>query len=482
MRFSYLSCLLLFILPILIFFVTRGVVVHDEGYILHSSERLLQNELPYRDYHFPYTPLSIFITGFSFFLFGPSILSSRILVLFVYLLSSWLIYRLVFSSTKNKLYSTLSLLLFVAWGPTHLNFSWPSVFAICTSLLTVFLLFKFTENRHERYLFFSGLCSFAAILSQQNFGLALCIPIITFFAIRHARNFKLALTFAYGLIWGFIIFAIYLLYTGSFGQFFSDIYLFATPGPTINASLDTFFMYPGNFLKMLLRAAFYLSPLIISLTSLFILFFRRRFHLLYLPLFIVSLYFIEVRFTDYIHLIPILSLIGIPISLFLRYNISSTARASILLFSVVMISLGFQTGLFKGYYFSDIPLSKHSAFYANPKVNVFINEEIGIEFAELTKITSAYTSPGEYIFVYSRNPMLYFLTDRKEPTKYDYIMPGILQDTYFKDVIGNLVAKKVRILILDHNIIQSLPIKIFIKKNYRFIKATQDFDIFILNP
>lgn len=147
MRFSYLSFLLLLILPILLYFVTHGAVISDEGNILHSAQMILDGKLPYRDFHFATTPFSLFLTAISFLLLKSSILSSRLLVLAVYLISSLLIFKTVFIATKNNFYAIISLLIFVSWAPSHVNFSYPSVYAVSFAILCCYLLMKFIQER-----------------------------------------------------------------------------------------------------------------------------------------------------------------------------------------------------------------------------------------------------------------------------------------------------------------------------------------------
>lgn len=483
MRFSYLSILLLILLPILLFFLTRGVVTHDEGYILHSSERMLYGQFPFRDFHFVYTPLSIMATSISFSILGPSILSSRILILVIYMLSSFLLFKTILIATKNKLYATIAVLLFAAWGPTHVNFSWPVVFAIFTAFMANYFLMKFMQLRHERYLFFAGFSCFLVFLAKQNFGAAIILPIIVFFLVKHARSWRYLFSFIYGYVWAFIFFMVYLLATQSVPQFINDFYIFTIKRVVINEGLSTNFIYQDTFLKMLFRTALYISPVVLSFSSFILLYIRRRFHLLYLPVFVAIFYLVGIRpTTDYIHLTPLLSLIGIPIALYLRYNISSTVRMALLFFSIFMIFLGFQTAIFKGYYRWDSPLITNNLFFKNPKVNIFLNEKFNFEFTELIQIANTYTKSADYIYVNSYNPMLYFVMNRKEPTKHNFLAAGVVPDEYYREVLGNLVAKKIKVLILDYKSLDSLPIKSFIKKHYYYLKTVQDFDVYILNP
>lgn len=483
MRLSYLSILLLLILPILLFFVLRGVVIHDEGYILNSSERLLHGQLPYRDFHFVYTPLSLYATSLIFAILTPSILSSRLLILILCLLSSYFIYKIIFVSTRNRFYATLSLLLFVAWGPTHINFSWPVVYAIFTGLLTCYFLMKFIQTRNSIFLFSAGIGSFLVFLAKQNFGIAVLLPVIVFFSIKHARQLRYISSFLYGYIWSFIFFVSYLLYNSSFRQFVDDLYLFTIKRIVINSGLTTAFIYHDAPFSMLLRTAFYVLPAILALACIVLLFIRRRFHLLFLPVFVLAFYIVGIRpTTDYIHLVSLLSLIGIPLSLYIRYNTSSTLRILLICLALFMIWLGFETALFKGYYRWDSPLITHNKFFQNKKVDIFLNDKSTFIFGELIGIANKYTKPGDYIFVNSYNPMLYFVMDRNEPTKHNFLSSEFIPETYYNEARGNLIAKKVKILILTHNSLQNTPLKPFINRNYRFLKVVGDFDIFVLNP
>lgn len=483
MKLSNLFILFLILLPIFTFFSTRGMVTHDEGYILNSAQKILEGQLPYRDFHFVYTPLSIFATAFSFLIFSPSILASRILMIIINLLTSLLIYKTVMLATKNKLYATLAVLIFAAWGPSHINFSWPVMYAIFTLFLCIYLLLKFNGTRNNLYLFGAGMSVFLVFLAKQNFGMAIPISVIIFFAIKHARSAKYILPFTYGYIWGIIIFGLYLLSTKSFAPFLNDFNDFTIKRILINDRLSTSFIYPDSPVLMILRTFVYLLPAILSLTAFILLFIRRRFHLLFIPVSIFIFYIVGIRTTtDYVHLAPLLSLTGIPIALYLRYNISSTARIILLFLSVGIIFTGFHTALFKGYYRWDSPLIKHSIFSNNPKVNIFLNSKSSQEFSDLEKIANTYTREGDYIFVNSYNPMIYFITGRRESTKNNFLTTEINQNKYYEEVLGNLIAKEIKIILLDHKSLESSPIKKYIKDNYRFNKRIEEFDIYVRNP
>ncbi len=483
MRLNTLTILYILLLPILIFFFTRGVITHDEGYILNSSWKMLSGIMPYRDFHFVYTPGSLFLTTLSFALFGVSILSSRILMLFIAVASIALIYGIIVKATNNRLYAVIAILIFVAWGPTHINFSWPVMYAIFTGLLTSYLLMKFLETRQARFLYFSGISAFLVFVAKQNFGVVFIAPVFIFFLTKSSRQVKYLLNFLTGYIWGIIGFLLYLLNASSFGPFFSDLYFFTIKRILINDALTTHFIYKDHFIPMIFRTGFYLLIPFVCIATLILLYTRRRFHLLFLPTFVLLFYIVGIRpTTDYIHLVPLLSLIGIPIVLYLRFNIYTMLRYLILVFSLILIVVGFHTALYKGYYRWDTPLITHNYFLNNDRIHIFTNEKFYYEFNDMIATTSRYTKDEDYIFVNSYNPLLYFITNRREPVKNNYLTTEINPKEYYEEMVGNLVAKKIKLVILDHKSIQNLPVKKFINDNYYFLKTIQDFDIYILKP
>src|SRR3989344_756811 len=161
--------IILFSLLVLIFFFNRGFAYYDEGFILHAAQRILQREIPYKDFDLIYTPGTIFLTAAAFKIFGESILTGRILALLLGLLTSCLVYQVCFRATKNNLGSFLAVLLYLAWGPAHINFPWPSMFAL-TAGLTVL---SFLPNY-----FMVGIMTAVVFLMKQNFGIAVFLTML----------------------------------------------------------------------------------------------------------------------------------------------------------------------------------------------------------------------------------------------------------------------------------------------------------------
>src|SRR3990167_9683324 len=121
MKYVLITCLYFVLLFFLLsFFGLHGLVYSDEGYIVNTASRILSQELLYRDIHFVYTPLSAWITCIAF-LFDQSILSERIITICVAFLSIIFLYIFLVRFTKSMLLTQLLVLLFLSWGPIHIN-------------------------------------------------------------------------------------------------------------------------------------------------------------------------------------------------------------------------------------------------------------------------------------------------------------------------------------------------------------------------
>jgi hypothetical protein len=483
MKLSYLKILLIILLPILVFLHLRGVIFYDEGYILNSSEKILNGLLPFRDFDFAFTPLSIFLTAISFAILSPSILSERILMLIVSLISCIFIFKTVYLATKNRFYGTLSTLIFVSWGSAHINFAWPVMFAIPFGILVCFCFLKFWETNLSRYLFLAGVFAFLVFLCKQNFGVAILFPFLAFLIFSNFwKKINLISVFLYGYIWSFIAFTLFLLQTGSIKGFVNNFYVYTIQRILINGSLNTGFIDKSSFILSLLKLLLYLLPFILSLISIFILNRRNKYIYVFLPIFVIAFYLLGIRpTTDYDHLVPLIAMFGIPIALILRFSVNYNFKTLMSLFSIILIIAGFQTALFKGYYKWESPLSKNNNFIKNPKVNIFVDDKYEYEINSLSEVVDNNSPKNGYIFVNPYSPMIYFVTNRKEAVKSNILLKEVDETRYYQKAMGELIAKKIPLVILGT---EKTPdfFKTFIAKNYHLLKTVESYKIFKLNP
>lgn len=144
-------------------FVSRGWFPSDEGLLAHSAERVLQGELPHRDFDDPYTGGQAILHAAAFATFGVSIVSLRwCLFLFaqLYIASLYLLTRrclpIMPAATVTILAVVWSLPIYFSAMP-----SWYVLFLECAATVCVI---RFSDTGNRRWLVATGLLCGLAFL------------------------------------------------------------------------------------------------------------------------------------------------------------------------------------------------------------------------------------------------------------------------------------------------------------------------------
>lgn len=459
MKPSFTKLLLLFLLPILIYFHLHGLANNDEGYILNSAQKVIDGQAVYRDFHFRYTPLSIFFTSSALVLLGNSILSSRILMILIDLFSIFLIIQICKSITRKNIYAFFASLVYVIWGPAHINFAAPVMFAIPLTLLSIYLVKLFEKSQNPRLPFLIGLNVFAVFLADQKFGI-LFLPILFYFLVTKKRISQI-FNFIYGTLWGIIFFSLYLLSTSSFESFINDFY---------NFSLKNLFIG-----RLGLSSFFYIILPASSIALIILLIYRKKYGLIFIPL-LTLLYSIAglSSQSDYSNLVPLISLTGTIIVIFINKLPLLYIKVIGYFILVMLLISGFQTALFEG--------GSNASFYSNnfvsDKISVFTNDKFADDYKTLKNYVNLYTKKDDYIYVDSYSPIIYYVLERKQPTKNDFpVYPN--SSSYQKEVVYSLVGKEVKAVLLSDSK-SSTQTETYVHSKYRFIKRIGDYFLFVL--
>lgn len=466
MRPTYFRILVLIILPILFYFHFRGLAFGEEGYLLNSASKLLNGSVPYRDFYFTYNPLGIFVTSFAFLLFGESVFAARILTFTLSIFSIWIIFNTVKKVTKRLMYSLLSVLVFIAWGPTHVNFTSPIAIALPIVLLIIYLILLSESKRNRLTHFLIGILSFIAFLAFQNF-IVILLPVIIHFLISESNKNNL-LKIIYGFVWGIIAFIIYLLFTNSFASYLNNLGTFSI----VPFQIDSFTFSSSGIFDIFI----FLTLPISSLLTLTILIYRRKYNLVYIPLVILSCFLALLSSSNKEGLYPVLSLAGVTIVIFINKLPTLTIKLFSYIAIYLLIATGFYTALVGSYYNSNIPLVEQNS-YVGGKISLFVDRSFMLQHQELKDLIAHETKPDDYIYINSFSPLTYFIYDRKNPVPFDHFES--MNDAYYEDlVIHSLVGKDVGFVILD----ESWPkdeIEKFVTKKYKIKRKIGQYSVYL---
>jgi 4-amino-4-deoxy-L-arabinose transferase-like glycosyltransferase len=151
-------------------FYRRGLGLAVIGYSIAPTERLLQGEVPYRDFLFNYTPGILWLNALLMKMLGVSLLAVRIGLLVVKLLTLVLIYHLARRLTSARV-ALLPVALTLAWlGYEHIFNPYPDVYFMPLALLGLLCALHYDQSERTGWLLMGGLASGAVFLFKHNVG------------------------------------------------------------------------------------------------------------------------------------------------------------------------------------------------------------------------------------------------------------------------------------------------------------------------
>ncbi len=469
----------LFLILILVWFHLRGIIYYDEGYILHAAMQTANGLVPYRDFDMVYTPLSFVTVALFFKIFGQSVLVGRVVALFISLFSLFAIFQI--TKLLNASFSALvfASLLFVLWGPVHINFPWPTMFALCLTLYDLlFILNGLLKNR--KYFFIAGIFSMLIFLAKQNFGVViplLSVVSIIYFSKKYSFiNLKL---YAIGFLLALLLFILYLSLTNSFFSFIQSFNVNTIQKIIFEKTLDTPFLYQGTLFSKIGKLFFYTSPLLISLITIFVVHKIKKVYLI-IPLYVIAFYLIGIRpTTDLDHFVALLAFAGLNSIILIEYIKKSFHKIILYIALFIFIITGLYTAVFGGYYKWETPIRYDNTYDSYNRVKVFLTPSSLNLSNALSSYIDVKTNPGDKIYLNYYSPMVYFLSDRDNATKYDYLNIPL---SYQKEVIKDLQNKKVKLVILNEvNLHEKTAINKYIQSHYHFDKKFGDFLGYYIN-
>lgn len=410
---------------------THGFVPHDEGWFLQAALRMLHGNLAYRDFQYLYNPGSLYINILAFRLFGISILASRLLALVNSLLSVCLLIAIGKKLKLGSLIISLLIISYASWGPGHINFVWPVMFCLTGALASIYIFLKILEHNRPNYYYYLGLVAAIVFILKQNFGVAIIIAdALSIFFINLRQSGRPFIYFVTGALSVIFLQVIYFLSTNTLGWYIGEIYYLNVvkiyQEGALSSSLP--WQYPGNIIFQLGKLVLYLLPAIVGLSALLKTAADGK-KLFFFPLFLLTFYFLSIRpTTDYIHLAPLLALMAVIIAVL----ISSWKTLELRLFTILLLFAlalaGIYSSLFKNYYRWDTPLIYQTTFSANHRTLIWMDEPTAKAIDQMTDYFAQNAKDQEELFIYNFAPIYYVILDKKNPTRYDYVHPGVFGD------------------------------------------------------
>lgn len=143
--------------------IGSGWVPADDGTLSQSALRVMQGQLPHRDFGEIYTGGLSFIHALAFQAFGVNLMSLRLSVFLFFL--AWLpaVYYIALRFTSAIAAGTITLLA-VAWSYPNYPAAMPSWYNLFFATFGAAALLRYLEVRTRRWLFIAGVCGGVSIL------------------------------------------------------------------------------------------------------------------------------------------------------------------------------------------------------------------------------------------------------------------------------------------------------------------------------
>ena len=466
-----------------LFFVNKGIDLFDEGYFVHSAERVFQGEQPYKDFALQYAPAYFYFLAFLYKIFGPSILVGRFLSLFtcllIILVTFAILNKLKINSYKIILLSFLSLISFGYPLINIPNIAWMNVLA--TTVFMLVYVYWISSNNVEQYIFLilMGLLLVLSLSLKQNFGIALIIlsvPLIILGKKASLTQIAKNLIIMFG-IWFLLTFAwIYFFFLRDNFQF-----LIQFVGYSRRFALQTAFSYPPLTYIFQPLGIFKLLPYYLPVLLFFVAFvslFKRNKNIKIVALsfivvgeFAVSIY----PQSDLLHIYPFFGLILVLLLVSLYKSRLSFLSTGII---IVTILTGFYLTLFREYYRYNPPYRFQNTPLNLPRAKgILIQKTTAENLISLSDFINKRTSKNDYIFSYPYYPMIYFILERRNPSK-DLIYEIRLWHQYDDKIILNEIKqKKVKYIVTSYGYVFDSDISRFITKQKEVFK-NESFKVF----
>lgn len=465
----FLLSVLICCIPIFLTF-NRGINYFDEGYILEGARRILSGEVPYRDFHFVYTPVTIYYLSFFFRIFGQSLIVERIAASFLSMVGITFLGLSVRKMTNNTFLAFLSMALYAVWGPSHINFVWPVMCVLPLVFIYFYLLFS-------SHLLLSGVVMGILLLTKQNFGGALLISFMCYLVFTRYSK-KQLLRISLGFLSVIAIFILHLLITQSFIPFLLDINTYTIQEILVRKSFSS--PFPTQSIG---KSILYVFPAILSLIICIGLLVKKVSRsLLIIPFTTLALYLFGIFPTpDWTHLTPLLSIMGLLFVLLPRIFGERYKILSLILL-LGMMGAGIYSLYTRNYYRWEAPLIRQTnCFSSGPMKNICVDDKNYAVIVRTVPVIEREAKNNSYIFAFYNNPIYYFLANKNNPSLYlDFNV--LISSKEQENVISHIKQKKVAIIITrfppQNN--QSRIVVEFIEKYYVPMQSTYEFTVWKL--
>jgi hypothetical protein len=401
---------------------------NDEGIYLDAAERIVHGQKPYVDFFGYMSPGSFWMQALAFQVLGVTLAAGRVLVILYVALESALIYWLVqrFASRTSAIVTALFFLAFQTADPSMLTAQhrWDSsAFAMASIALCI------AAESRRRWLMATGVLIACAALATPSVAL---VAIVTGVWLRKRAGWYLigiaiAGTSALVALWLAGILPAFLLQLQWLSRNYSSVNVM--PYGAIIGGYGALFQgaslweLPIRFCVVVCMAL----PALLPILVVGMVWTQRKTELLYLLLCVIAFVASTYPRSDVAHLAYVAALpyalMGILVYRLLAPRPRAWLTAAIAIWAAVFA------------WQSELPWN------LRPLHTPVGDVRASAEDAPMIEGLLARVRPHQSLFVYPYKPLLYFLTQAENPTRYSYLAPGMMTNRDAMLALSELQAR-----------------------------------------
>lgn len=209
-------------LQLLVF--NKGLNFRDEGFLINNAIRILDGEIPYKDFFLTTTPGTYYLQSLVFKFFGIHVIFDRFLYMFFVVVLLTILNLLL--DKINLIFKTLILLLITFTFTGIGTFAFYNIEGLVLFLLAIYFYIKARDSKSK--IFFVGIVLGLLFIFKQSYGIYALGVFVSLFFINNLRNaVRKILYMLSGYMVIIIPFVGYLIWNKAFLQFIYFAFIFA---------------------------------------------------------------------------------------------------------------------------------------------------------------------------------------------------------------------------------------------------------------
>ena len=502
------------VIPVLIFLACLGylwifrhftTMEPDEGIVLQGATRVLDGQVPYRDFFSFYTPGSFYLLAGLFTIFGNSFMVARSSIAVVGAACSVITYALARRMCSRSI-AVLAAALATVVGTGFRFLVLHNYYSTMLACFAIYAAVRFVEKPKSTWAFATGSLVSLTFLFEQSKGGGLAIGVLTGFILlrKHLAPRRFMVALSTGIAWPFILTFSYFANHHALGVMISNwlwpLYHYTAanhvPYGWQNWSDEkrTAIFGTGSmvirFVKAIVVSPGFVVPLLPLIAAGLLAYWAGRarrgssdqrcvYYIILCSAFAGLLFSVVITRADILHFIYLAPLFYVVLAWVLGAEVESKLlrriRPALILYVLTAFGmLGFAVLL--------------STTGAHNRIDTRRGIVVTRDTDTVLPYLQAHTNAGDRVLVYPYLPLYNYLTATQSPARYDFFQPGMNTDEQAREIVAALSSGKASAVLFEPAFAQKIgeswpetpissivndPVSDYLAHNFRVCKVLQ---------